>query len=68
MLNKNVLLGEQPVSKAGIVGSNPTVLADNFQEGLLSPVTLPVLATRLSSGRDGFDSRTGRFVPAVAER
>ncbi len=27
MTNKNVLLGEQPVSKAGGVGSNPTVLA-----------------------------------------
>src|SRR5688572_12111817 len=27
---KNVLLGEQSVSKAGGVGSNPTVLADRF--------------------------------------
>jgi hypothetical protein len=41
-----VLLGEQPVSKAGGVGSNPTVLAD-------CPVTLPVMRPDCRSGETG---------------
>ena len=57
MTNDNyrvVLLGEQSVSKAGGVGSNPTVPAER-------PCDAAGVAACLSRRRDGFESHTGRF-------